>query len=498
MDRVMDRVRETIQRYGLLTPGDRVVVGVSGGPDSLCLLHLLCCLSVRYRLALHVAHLHHGLRGADADADARFVRDLAADWALPCTVERVNVPALARQHRLAVEEAARRARYDFLGRVAEAINASKIAVGHNADDQAETVLMHFVRGSGMAGLRGMLPLTPLSDYRLLGIQNSASKISNLKLIRPLLEISRADIEAYCAFYELQPRFDLSNLDTTCFRNWLRHQVIPLLEQHNPNLRQVLCRSARVMADDYALLRSLLEETWPRVVREETAQRILFDLAAWRALPPGLQRSTLREAIHRLRLSLRNINFLHVENARSVAADGTTGDQATLPQGLMLTVGYDHFTVAEAGAGESPPDWPLLLPEGAPLPVAVPGLTLLPGSDWALQAELLAPADLPGDWQANTDPWRAFLDAEGVGERLWLRTRRPGDRFQPQGLGGHTVKLGDLMTNQKVPRPARNRLPLLESERGIVWVCGLRVDECACVRGDTQRVLALRFVLTGAD
>ena len=164
---VLQQVRRTIERTGLLVPGDGVVVGVSGGPDSLCLLHVLLHLREEYCLHLHVAHLHHGARGADADADAEFVATLAAEWGLPVTVEQQDVPALARAHKLAFEETARRLRYAFLARVAREAGAHKIAVGHNADDQAETVLMHFLRGAGPAGLRGMLPLTPLTDYRLL-------------------------------------------------------------------------------------------------------------------------------------------------------------------------------------------------------------------------------------------------------------------------------------------------------------------------------------------
>jgi tRNA(Ile)-lysidine synthase len=461
--------------------------------------------------------LHHGLRGPDADADTEFVRALAADWGLPCTVEWADVPALAAEHRLAVEEAARRARYATLSRVAERAGARTIAVGHNADDQAETVLMHWLRGSGLAGLRGMLPLTWLGDYRLLEGNAGLPTFSPLlRLIRPLLEVTRAEIEAYCDYYGLEPRFDRSNLDTTYFRNWLRHEVIPLLARHNPNVREVMRRSARVIADDYDLLRSLLEETWPRVVREETAPplphpgeregpgagerrkgarqaRIVFDLAAWRALPTALQRSTLREAIHRLRRSLRNINFVHVENALLVARDGTTGDQATLPRGLMLTVGYERITVADADAPEPLPDWPLLPADCALVSLAVPGVTSLLESDWALEAVILDRSVLPKDWEANVDPWRAFLDAQAVGGDLALRTRRPGDRFQPLGLGGQTAKLADFLTNQKVPRAARDRLPLLVGEWGIAWVCGQRVDERARVESGTKWVLVLRFV-----
>ena len=175
---LLNQVRQTIERNRLLSPGETVVVGVSGGPDSLCLLHLLCRLRDEYDLRLHVAHLHHGLRGYDADADAEFVRALAAGWQLPCTVEYADVPTLACEHRLAVEEAARRARYTFLARVAGAVGAQTIAVGHNADDQAETVLMHYLRGSGLAGLRGMLPVISLEDYRLFAIQDPQSPIQN--------------------------------------------------------------------------------------------------------------------------------------------------------------------------------------------------------------------------------------------------------------------------------------------------------------------------------
>lgn len=527
MATVLDRVRRTITQHHLLAPGETVVIGVSGGPDSLCLLHLLCQLRDEYDLALHVAHLHHGLRGAEADADAEFVRTLAADWGLSCTVECADVPALARERRLAVEEAARRARYAFLSRVAGSTGARTIAVGHNADDQAETVLMHWLRGSGLAGLRGMIPRIPLSDYLLLDSAPAGVASADLALIRPLLEVTRAEIEAYCRFYGLEPRFDRSNLDTTYFRNWLRHEVLPLLARHNPNVREVIRRSARVIADDYALLRSLLEDTWPQVVLEsplppEAAAarvgrepslpregriepvlggpaegggwtgRTVFDLAAWRALPTSLQRSTLREAIHRLRRSLRNISFLHVEHALLVARDGTTGDQATLPCNLMLTVGYDRFTIADAEVGELLPDWPLLARAATPLEVRVPGETLLPGCDWLLTSAVVSRPDLPLDWEANTDPWRAYLDIGVVSAAPVLRTRRAGDRFQPLGMEGHTVRLADFLTNQKVPRAARDRLPLLAAGGEILWVCGWRVDERASVRQGTEGVVILHF------
>lgn len=494
---MLRQVRDTIERDHLLARGETVVVGVSGGPDSLCLLHLLCRLGADLALGLHVAHLHHGLRGQDADADAAFVGALAADWGLPCHIERADVPTLSAQHGWAVEEAARRARYDFLARVARSIGAGTIAVGHNADDQAETVLMHMIRGAGLPGLRGMLTRTSLGHYRLISpdLDDAAQEEparSELHLIRPLLKIPRAEIEAYCQTHDLEPRFDRSNLDTTYFRNWLRHVVFPLLEQHNPALKVVLRRSARVIADDYALLRTQLETAWPQVVRAEDDRAITFDLTAWRALPTALQRSSLREAIHRLRRSLRNINFVHVEDALRVGRDGTTGMQATLPQGLMLRLGYDHLRVADAVHPIELPDGPWLPAGEALLPVPLPGELVVNAAGWVIHLRLVDRSDLAPGWSQNQEPWRATLDADVLGKDLHLRTRRPGDRFQPLGMEGHEVNLGGFFTNQKVPRALRSRVPLLEAAWGIAWVGGLRVDERARVTASTTRVVQVEF------
>ena len=187
--------------------------------------------------------------------------------------------------------------------------------------------------------------------------------------------------------------------------------------------------------------------------------------------------------------------MHIENALLVARDGVTGDRATLPRRLMLTVGYECLTVADAAHEplRVPTDWPLLSPDTEPLPLSVPGRTPLPGTAWVLQAALLPPDELPSDWDANTDPWQAFLDAARAGPELWLRTRQPGDRFQPLGMDGRTVKLSDFLTNRKVPRALRDHLPLLDSPSGVLWLCGHRLAATARIQDDTSQVLRLRFL-----
>ncbi len=503
-----------MRRQALFAPGEAVVVGVSGGPDSLCLLHLLRRLAADMGLWLHVAHLHHGLRGADADADARFVAELAESWGLPASVGHADVATLAAESGISLEEAARHARYAFLAEVAEAHGAATIAVGHNADDQAETMLMHFLRGSGVAGLRGMLPRTPLTDFRLSGAecgaagplksgleasvglaeQDSPPSMPLLALVRPLLAVPRAEIEAYCAAHGLTPRFDRSNADTTIYRNRLRHELLPVLATYNPAIREVLAHTAETLAGDHALLRQALDEAWAAVALPAALGQVLFDLAGWRQLPIGLQRATLREAVRRLRRSLRNIHWEHVERGIWLGREGSTGQSATLAGGLELEVGYDALRIADEGAtwtGDAG-DTPQVI---APLHLAAPGETDLGGGWWVMVRRLAAPPSSES-CQDNTDPWIAWLDGEGVGTELLLRPRQPGDRFQPYGLGGHAAKVNEFMINAKLPRYERAGWPILTGRQGIAWLCGLRVDQRAVVRADTPWAWEVRFARTG--
>ncbi|HLF29067.1 MAG TPA: tRNA lysidine(34) synthetase TilS [Anaerolineae bacterium] len=482
----LDRIRTFSLKHDLLPRGEIVVVGVSGGPDSLCLLHALLALRSEFDCALHVAHLNHQLRGADADADAQFVDDLAARWRLPCTLGARDVAALAREHKLSIEEAARQARYRFLAEVARANHSQIIAVAHNADDQAESVLMHFLRGSGTDGLRGM---RPISDFGLRILDSSlVLRHSSLRLIRPLLAVPRADVERYCREHDLQPRFDLSNLDTTFFRNRLRHELLPLLETYNPNIREVLRRTAEIVAAEVELLRQALEAAWREIVVAESEQQIEFKLPAWRNVPLALQRATLREAVRRLRPSLRNINFVHIEAAVSHLQSAQTGAQITLPQQLTVDVSYRTFTVGATGHDLERPDWPLLAP-GQTLPVNRTGFTPLPDSDWQLAAtHVEAWSD---DVFTHPDPWTAHLDAAALGAELVLRTRTTGDMFHPQGMPA-PLHLSDWMTNVKIPQRVRDRLPLLISGERIAWVAGFRIGQPFSVTSRTRRVLKLSF------
>lgn len=486
----MDLAREVlayVRREELLRPGDRVVAGVSGGPDSLCLLHILWATRAELGIEIHVAHLDHQLRGAEAADDARFVAELAARWELPYTVVARDVAAIAREQKMAIEEAARRTRYAFLLRVAHRVGAARIAVAHNADDQSETVVMHWLRGSGLAGLRGMLPATPMSELRLFGPPADGAPTW---LVRPLLETPRAEVERYCAAHGLEPRFDRSNLDTTFYRNRLRHELIPYLERaFKPNFPEIVRRSARVIRDDYDLLCTLRDRAWGETVRSATSEAVILKRDAWRGLHPALQRGIIREAVQHLRWSLRDIGFEHVEAAVQVGLEGGAGAQATLPDGVMLTVGYQTITVAEAGFRPAA-DFPAL--NVARVELNVPGVTLLPG-DGGVTIRLIPREQLPAGWTRNADPWRACLDAEATGNDLALRRRQEGDRFCPLGLGGRHKLVSELLVNEKVPAYWRDEIPLLVRDDGeIMWVCGQRIDERAKIGEDTSRVMVVEL------
>ncbi len=473
---VLAQVRATIDAHDLLPQGSGVVVAVSGGPDSVCLLHVLLQLRDLYGLRLHVAHLDHGLRPESA-ADAAFVAALAERWQLPHTIGRADVRALAREEHRSLEEAARIERYRFLAQVACRQGAGIVAVGHNADDQVETVLMHCLRGAGLAGLRGMQRRAPWP-------QAACADGSAPTLIRPLLDVPRQAIEAYNREHALEARLDLTNLETTLYRNRIRHELVPILEAYNPRIRRILRRTADLLADDYDYLQQALQASWPQVVLEETPQAIVLRRAAFRALPASPQRGVLRRAVLSLRRSLRDIGWLHLERARRMALAGQVGSLATLPAGLVLEVSYDQLIVRPADLPWRGVEAPALGPLEQPL--TLPGRTPLAGG-WAIEASV---SDEPS---AADDRSQVCFDLDQAGSGLRLRTRRPGDRFQPRGLGGHHKSVKDYMIDARIPRAARDRTPLLVSDRGILWVVGWRAGEIAAPGPQTRRFLCLRLL-----
>jgi tRNA(Ile)-lysidine synthase len=326
--RLVADVLAFIRRYNLVRTGGPLVVGVSGGPDSLCLLHLLTGLQEHLGTSLHVAHLNHMLRGEESDDDAEYVVRMAGDLGLSVTVERREVRSYRSKHHLSLEDAARRLRYQFFAAVAGSVGAEAVAVGHTADDQVETVLMRLIRGTGAKGLQGMQPAT---RWHSVGDEG-------LRVVRPLLRVRREETEAYCRAHGIDPRRDSSNLLPDRLRNRVRHELLPLLRTYNPKIDEALLRAAEALASESSLAEDHASGAWREVVAE-VGGAFLVDKKRFRSLHPAVQRQLLREVVRRLLGDLEDVEWKHIERMRT-SFDLRNGKWLALPRRLTLCVEKD--------------------------------------------------------------------------------------------------------------------------------------------------------------
>lgn len=445
----------------------KLVVGVSGGADSLALLHVLAHLWPADRLI--VAHLDHGWR-PDAGLDAAFVRETAVSLNLPCFIKQIDLPALAQQEKQSLEAAGRTARYSFFRELVQQTEATAVVVAHHADDQAETVLMHLIRGSGTAGLQGM---------------RAENEIAGVTVLRPFLSVSRRQIEAYCTTHGLTPRHDSTNEDLTQLRNQIRHQIMPQLSELNPQFVRHLGQLAAVVQADTALLNTLTEEALKRLVVERGDGWYRLDMTSWATLPLSLKRSVLKTAVSELTTTPdHEVGFATIQQAIVRLDKNQVGTEATLPEGITLTVGYQTAVLAHPTAPL--PSLPLPQLTTASLSLPVPGTVSL-ANGWKVTGELI-----PANWERvkqNQDPWQAFLLPPH--EPLFVRTRQPGERFPPLGMGGKTTPLKKMMIDRKIPARYREQWPLVSTANQILWVVGHHISELGQVTPQTAVYLHLR-------
>jgi tRNA(Ile)-lysidine synthase len=456
MAELIEVTRATIERYGLLSGGEAVVVGVSGGADSTALLHVLSALAPAYRLRLHVAHLHHGLRH-EAEEDAAFVARLADGLGIPGTFERADVAALARAGKRSIEEAGRLARYEFFSRTARSVGADRIAVGHTRDDQIETVLMRLLQGAPWELLAGMRP----------------HRAGPPVVIRPLLEASRSAARAFLQNRGLAWREDPTNLDLTIPRNHLRHTVLPALQTRHPAWPELLWRigeTARLCAETL----DRLSEGLYGHLRSAGADGVALALDPLRALPSPVGRRVLRRATADAAGTSRPVPRVLEDRMLHVVAAGRPGTEV-VGGGTVLRIGYGVVEIGRA----------------LPAPFRGEYRLNVPGEVRAAAFEVVFTAALEPAREPTDDPAEAVLDAACVESPLTVRSWRPGDVFRPLGLTGKK-KLQDYFVDAKVPRWRRRLIPLVVDARGeVVWVVGHRIAEPCRVRPETQRTLRLR-------
>jgi len=473
----LDILAETATHQCGLTSSEPILVGVSGGADSLALMLGLETLGFN----LVIAHLDHGLRPESA-SEADFVRNLAETRGMQFVQKRIDVLSVAKNEGQSIEEAARNVRYEFLFEQANLHHAQAVAVAHHADDQVETVLMHFLRGAALPGLSGMSyrRIFPLWD-------------EHIPLVRPLLGIWREEVEAFVNQAGLKPQLDLSNQDTTFFRNRLRHVLIPELETYNQQFRKILWRMAEVLGEEEVFLKDLTQDAWEAYFRAQTGDRVELDYRSFTHLHKAMQRRILRQAISLLRPDLRDVGFDIIQEGLAFADEPPESREIDLVARLNLALVEDILVIKT---------WEAELPDfGIPLLMAPNAQEILDSDHpvrlrhgWQLVADL-AP-EVPGTIRTHLkemDPNEAWLDVDRLTLPLIVRGRKPGERWQPIGMTDHTKSLQDFFINEKIPKHLRDIWPLVCSDDEIAWVVGLRPSEPFKVTHHTRRLLHLKVV-----
>lgn len=469
-----NQVHAWMTQQSMLEAGQVILVAVSGGPDSLCMLHLLSHLRHRLAFDLHVAHFDHQLRD-DSGEDADFVATTATAWGIPFTIESADVRTYARSGHMNLHHAARILRYRFLARLARDLPAQAVAVAHNANDQAETVLMHLLRGAGPKGMGGMRSFVAWDAWS----QGVDSNHNGPALIRPLLTTPRAHILDYCTHHHLQPRDDCTNADTSYTRNRIRHDLLPRLIEYNPDIIAALGRTAERFAEEHAFVQSALDSRWAELAcRYATA--IHFDGACWATLHPALQREALRRAYGLLGGSA-TLEVGHVEAACAAVHSGV-GRHIEFPGGIGLTIGYQGRMVI--GLTQEFINGPQLAQEAMALPL--PGQVAL-DHGWMLETSYHHPAN-----EGASTRWEIQIDAEAVGGALMARRRQPGDRMRPVG-GIGSRRIQDIMVDMKVPRQLRKAWPLITAADAIVWIAGIRAAEGFLATSQTDTTIQVRLI-----
>ena len=464
---ILHLIEQVLRAECGISPGAELVAGVSGGSDSVCLLHALVELGHRPL----VAHFDHQLRPGSA-AEAERVRDLASSLGLQFAAGREDVAAHARNRGRSVEEAARHLRYGFLFSLARRHEAVAVAVGHTADDQAETVLMHLLRGTGIAGLAGMQARTVLPDFD-----------AALPVVRPLLGLSRKQTAAYCRLRKLPVIQDPSNAERQYLRNRVRLDLIPTLESYNPQIRSALVRLAQSAADDMSLITHSVGAAWQRLSVDRGEAYVGFDAASLATEMPALQRRLVKASALAI-LPGADLGFEDLERARQFIAHATER-QCQLGDGITLFRELHTIFVA-LGEDHLPTDrWPQLPGRSLAVGLGVSAPVSLEG-DWCFTTELASGEISTMAGPAEGELFRGRLDADLLPPRLLLRAPRPGDRMRPLGLSGHTQKLSDVFTNMRVPTRLRRRWPVLVSEDQIVWLPGFRIADQFRITPATRR------------
>ena len=455
---MIKKVRKTIEKYNLLEKGERVVVALSGGPDSTALLAVLASIARELDLSLVAAHFNHGLRGAESDEDERFCRDLSDKMGLVFCAGKMDQN---NKKGVSPEDFFRRQRYGFLNKVAADSQARKIALGHNLQDQAETVLLNLLRGSGLEGLKGILP----------------KRDGNI--IRPLIEISRREIISFLDKSGISYRQDSSNKNRMYLRNQIRTELIPYLqEKYNPKIEENLAQMAEILRTEDEFIRQKADEALQSTFIQRQQNRILLNIAYINKLPEAIRLRIFKTVLEGFSPAKNGFSFIHIKSLDNLSQKRESGKRIVLPLGIEARREYDHL-ILESKKDRS-------IQAQYEYPMNIPGSVFVKERNVTVRVELAAKENI--DWESSN---KVYLDLDKIQQPVAIRNRRDGDRFQPLGGQGRQ-KVKKFFIDHKIPCRERDEIMLLVDRLSVIWIENMHLNDRVKITPETKNVLKLEI------
>lgn len=448
---LINKIVDMIEKYKMINSGEGIVVGFSGGPDSVCLLHALYCLKSKYNISIFAVHLNHMIRGDEAIRDENFARSFAEALNIPIYIKRIKVEEYAKDHGLSSEEAGRYLRYEFFDEVMAEVHGNKVALAHNLNDQSETMIMRFIRGTGISGMGGIRP------------------IREDKYIRPILSCSRLEIEEYCVANNLNPVIDSTNLENIYTRNRIRLQVLPYIKEHfNPNVEENLFKVSSILRDEDEYLNIVANM---EIAKIKTEKGILID--KFKSLHIAIQRRILRSLIEEVKGELTGIESKHIEECLEFLGRSGTGKKINLPEELECTIEYGKFRI---NRNIQIKDYDYCL--------KIPGVTVASN-----KYRIITKTYEIDNKNLIDKQFVKYFDYDKIKDRLYFRNRRDGDYIYPRGMTG-CKKLKDIFIDKKIPKEERKRIPLIANGNEILWILNMRDSRNYKIDANTLQVLEI--------